>query len=82
MKVSYSKSSEKEILSLEKVLAQRIAQKIMLLEVNPYSQGSQKLSGNTGYRIRIGDYRVIYTVDKIAKTVTIIKVAHRKEVYR
>lgn len=82
MKVIYSRSAEKEILSLDKLLAQRIAHKIADLEVNPYSHGSEKLSGNKGYRIRIGDYRVVYTIDKISKTVTIVKVKHRREVYR
>lgn len=82
MKVFYSKRAEKEILVLEKNLAQKIASKIADLEINPYPHGYEKLSGNKGYRIRIGDYRAVYLIDKVSKTVTIIKVKHRREVYR
>lgn len=81
MKVIYKRSAEKEIIDLEKILAQRIAHKIANLEINPYPYGSEKLSGNKEYRIRIGDYRVVYTIDKAAKTVSVIKVKHRREVY-
>ncbi len=82
MKISFHKSAEKDILSLHKIIAHRIAQKIALLKKNPFPVGYRKLSGEEGYRIRIGDYRVVYTIDQATKTVTIIKVAHRKEVYR
>lgn len=82
MIISFVKSSEKELLNLDKNLAKRILDKINLLEKNPYGQNSQKLGGGKGYRIRIGDYRVIYTVDKTAKTITVIRIRHRREVYR
>lgn len=82
MKVFYTRSAEKEILALEKILAQRVAQKIVDLTVNPYPHGYEKLSGNKGYRIRIGDYRVVYRIDKSTKTVDILKIKHRREVYR
>lgn len=82
MKVVYSKSAEKDILALERSLGQRIFKKTALLKDYPFELGSQKLGGNKGYRIRIGDYRVIYIVDKKNKTITIIKIGHRKEIYR
>lgn len=82
MRIVYSKLAEKEILHLDRNLGQRIYKKIDLLKDNPLGLGSQKLSGNKGYRIRIGDYRVVYTIDKKTKTIIIIKVKHRREVYR
>ncbi len=82
MKILLVKSAEKELLSLNKNLGQRIFQKISLLTNDPYGQNSQKLEGNKGYRIRIGDYRVVYTIDKENQTILIIKIGHRREIYR
>lgn len=82
MRIFFVKSAENELLKLGRKLAQRILDKINLLADNPYGQNSQKLGGGKGYRIRVGDYRVIYTVDKAAKTVTVMRIRHRREVYR
>lgn len=82
MNISFVKSAEKELLKLDKSLAKRILDKIYLLGNDPYGQNSQKLGGGKGYRIRIGDYRVVYIVDKTAKEVTIVRIRHRREVYR
>ena len=82
MEILFKKSAEKELLSLPKPLAKRIFQKISLLAENPHGQGSQKLEKGRGYRIRIGDHRVVYAIDKKRKTVFIIKIGHRREVYR
>ena len=82
MKISFVKSAEKELLYLDKKFGQRILQKISLLEDDPFGQNSQKLEGGKGYRIRIGDYRVVYIINKEDKTIVIIKIGHRREVYR
>lgn len=82
MNISFVKSAEKELLNLDKNLAKRILDKISLLEDDPYGQNSQKLGGGKGHRIRIGDYRVVYIVDKTAKEVTIVRIRHRREVYK
>ncbi len=82
MKIFFDKSAEKELLRLNKNLGQRIFKKIGLLKDDPYGQNSQKLEGGKGYRIRIGDYRVVYTIDKKRKTILIIKIGHRREIYR
>ena len=82
MKILFVKTAEKELLSLNKNLGQRIFQKISLLTNDPYGQNSQKLEGNKGYRIRIGDYRVVYTIDKENQTILIIKIGHRREIFR
>ena len=82
MKILFVKSAEKELFYLSKSLGQRIFQKISLLKNDPYGQNSQKLEGSKGYRIRIGDYRVVYTIDKEKQNLLIIKIGHRKEIYR
>ncbi len=62
---------------------QRIVARILKLSPEPQPQGCEKLVGPAGrYRIRQGDYRVVYLVDSAARIVEIIKVGHRREVYR
>ena len=61
---------------------QRIAQRISSLADNPRPPGCQKLSGRERYRIRQGNYRILYTIGDAELVVFIIRVGHRKEVYR
>jgi mRNA interferase RelE/StbE len=61
----------------------RIISRIRALTENPRPTGCHKLSGSkTDWRIRIGDYRVIYEIDEKAKVVKVMRVRHRREVYR
>ena len=66
---------------LPSIIFNRISQRILLLEEQPRSRGTKKLKGLTGYRIRVGEYRVLYSIDDIAKIVTILAVSHRKDAY-
>jgi mRNA interferase RelE/StbE len=52
------------------------------LAENPRPQGSQKLSGRDRYRIRQGVYRIVYSIEDDRLVVVVIKVGHRKDVYR
>ena len=62
---------------------QRIVDRIQHLAENPRPPGMEKLSGTADkYRVRQGDYRIVYELDKKAGTVLIVKVGHRKDVYR
>jgi len=56
--------------------------KIKSLAAEPRQQKTEKLRGVEGYRLRVGNYRILYAIDDHAKTVTIHRVQHRKEVYR
>lgn len=76
------KSAAKEVADLPSKDIQRIVEKIQSLRTNPRPSGSEKLSGDDKYRIRQGTYRVLYEIDDASLTVTIVKVAHRREVYR
>lgn len=59
----------------------RLSKRILTLEENPRPRGIKKLSGRDEYRLRVGDYRILYTIDDENHTVTIIAVGHRREVY-
>lgn len=61
---------------------QRIVSKISGLAENPRPRGCEKLSSQDKYRIRQGRYRIIYAIEDTDLIVTVVKVAHRKNVYR
>ena len=60
----------------------RVDQGVHKLEANPYCPGTRKLRGISGYRFRVGRYRILYDVDAGTRTVTIYGVRHRKDAYR
>ena len=60
----------------------KISQKILELEQNPRPNGVVKLSGSDYWRIREGDYRIIYLIDDANKKITVTKIGHRREIYR
>ena len=74
--------AERELDRLPLTLVRRIWRKLLALEKDSRPRGTSKLEGSDGYRIRIGDYRVVHIVDDREQTVDIIRVAHRREVYR
>ena len=81
--ILYKRSAEKELLSLAEMYAWKIRDAINNLSDNPRPHGCEKLKGSRNeYRIRIGNYRVIYTISDGMLIVTIIKIAHRKDVYK
>ena len=59
----------------------RIVKAINDLANNPRPNGYKKLTGRSGYRIRIGDYRVIYNIEDNILTIFIIEIGHRKDIY-
>ena len=63
-------------------VADRIAAAIDDLAINPRPPGSVKLAGRDDFRIRVGDYRIVYAVDDAKDLVLIAKIAHRRDVYR
>ena len=80
--ISVKKSAVKELEAIPKKELQKIIKKIQSLASDPRPEGSQKLSQREQYRIRQGDYRIIYSIQDDDLTVHIIKVGHRKEIYR
>jgi mRNA interferase RelE/StbE len=82
MEVLITKKAAKELDKIPDQLAKNISFHLVALAQNPLPTNSKKLSGENNYRLRIGVYRVIYTIDRLKKTVTVLRVAHRKTVYR
>jgi mRNA interferase RelE/StbE len=75
-------SAQKELDVLDDAVFRRIDRKILALGENPRPAGCKKLKGyKDQWRIRIGEWRVVYLVDDSAKFVSITRVAHRREVY-
>ncbi len=81
-KISIRKSAIKELGDIPKKDLQKVVKKIQTLAINPRPQGSQKLSQKEQYRIRQGNYRIVYSVQDKELTIHIVKIGHRKEIYR
>jgi mRNA interferase RelE/StbE len=82
-RVTFLPVAERAIAKLDLSLVRRIKPKALALAENPRPAGSVKLQGHQQlYRIRIGDYRVVYEIDDSNELVSIALVAHRREVYR
>ena len=77
------RTAERDLKSLPATLFDRIIPRIKALAEIPRPSGCHKLSGSKNdWRIRIGDYRVLYEIDDARKRVRIFRVRHRREVYR
>jgi mRNA interferase RelE/StbE len=76
------KSAADELGRIPKKDLLRIVERIRSLEQNPRSHGREKLSVLERYRVRQGDYRIVYAVDDDEKTVDVVKIGHRSEVYK
>lgn len=75
-------SAAKELEALPRKDRSRLVAKIQGLAGNPHPPGSEKLSGEEKYRLRQGDYRVLYSIQDATTTVTIVKIGHRRDIYR
>jgi mRNA interferase RelE/StbE len=82
--LSIKPSAAKELQSIsEKATLTRMIEKVKSLATQPRPSGSEKLAGRPNlYRVRQGNYRVIYSVDDEARVIDVVKVGHRKDVYR
>ena len=81
-KVEVIPLAQKDLDNLEKRFFKQIKDKINSLKSNPRAHGCLKLTAEEGYRIRIGDYRVLYRIDDKNKVIYIYRIKHRKESYR
>ena len=81
-KVIVSKTASKELADLPTKVVNHIIPAIKRLEDDPRPSGCKKLKGGQeAWRIRIGDYRVIYTIDDVIHVVDVRSVGHRKDIY-
>ena len=75
-------SAQRQFKKLPQTLRDRIIPKILSLETNPRPVGVKKLQTFDYYRMRIGDYRVIYSIDDKSHLIKILDLGHRKDIYR
>jgi mRNA interferase RelE/StbE len=81
-RVYFKESVEKDFIAIPKKDLKRILQRIKMLEDNPRPLGCEKLTGRERYRVLQGRYRIVYSIQDDELTVWIVKVGHRKDVYR
>jgi mRNA interferase RelE/StbE len=81
-KVELETRARREYHSLPSHAREQISDAIDDLQVDPRPPGCKKLVGGNGYRVRTGDYRMLYAIDDNSRLVRIYRIAHRREVYR
>jgi mRNA interferase RelE/StbE len=80
--VRIARSAEKEIAGLPPPVRRLVIVRIQALAHDPRPPGCQKLTGEDKYRIRQGEWRVVYVIEDAIVTVTVVRVAHRSDMYR
>ena len=82
-KVRLARSASREIERLPKAMLKRVFHRLESLAEEPFPRGTRKIRGAKGlWRLRVGDYRIVYRVDEEAREVTVLVVRHRRDVYR
>lgn len=77
--IEWKEHALRDLEKLESSIARRILKKVGELSENLFSKDIKKLKGSDDFRLRVGDYRVIFSIDK--NTIQILKVGHRKNIY-
>jgi mRNA interferase RelE/StbE len=81
-RVAFTESAERELRGLPANVIARMMPRLEHLAATPRPQGCKKLTGgHNEWRIRVGDYRIVYEIDDAAKAVDVTRIAHRREVY-
>jgi mRNA interferase RelE/StbE len=82
-RIVITRSAEKDFSSIPFTFVQRISKQIDALALEPRPRGSKKLKGESNlWRVRIGDYRVVYYIFEDTVMIKIVSISHRKDVYR
>ena len=81
-KIRVKKSAEKELSKIPEKELLKILDKIKSLSDDPHPTGSIKLTNQEKYRVRVGNYRILYKIEDNILTVFVVKVGHRKDIYR
>ena len=80
--ITILRRAQKELSDLPQDPYTRVRDAIRRLAEEPRQNGSKKLTGRTGWRIRVGSYRVVYEIDDPTHLITILHIGHRRDVYR
>ena len=81
--VEVSRTAEKQLRKLARDDQERVVRRMLLLAEDPFPAGTRKLTGyDDVYRVRVGRYRIIYSVSRQRLVIVILKIGHRKDAYR
>ncbi len=80
--IRIKKSAQKELEQISPPYNQKIIEAIDALTENPRPEGVKKLKGEEAYRIRVSDYRVIYTIEDVIQIIEVQRIRHRKDAYK
>ena len=80
--VEIKRSAQKQLAKISNPFSDAITEKILSLEIDPRPVGCIKLKGREGWRVRVGDYRIIYEIKDNILLVLVIDIDHRKQVYK
>ncbi|MBA4406517.1 type II toxin-antitoxin system mRNA interferase toxin, RelE/StbE family [bacterium] len=80
--VQIPKKVERKLTHLPNSVIDKILHHLKILSNNPFPQKFKKLHNRDGYRLSVGDYRIIYEVDLAEKGIIILRIAHRQDVYK
>ncbi len=72
----------KDLAHLPNELQNRILERLESLTQDPFAHGTIKLKGETAYRVRVGDYRIVFDVDTTTRAITVLAVDHRSSIYK
>ena len=81
-KIEFKASVKKDLRAIPAAEVARLLSAIENLTINPYPDGARKLAGREAWRLRLGHYRIIYQVENQRITIVIVKIGHRRAVYR
>ena len=82
-RIELTPAARRDLAKLPKDVLPRIDAHILALAQNPYPSGAKKLHGPEGFfRVRVGDYRILYRVERQRLVILIIRAGHRREIYR
>ena len=81
-KILIRRSAADELGRIPKKDMRRMVERIRLLASDPRPSGREKLSAQERYRIRQGDYRIVYSIDDETQAIVIVKIGHRSDIYR
>lgn len=80
--IEIKKSALKELSQIPPPYSNKIVEAIDELAIDPKPPGCKKLNGSEAYRIRVADYRIVYTVEDVIQLIEVQRIRHRKDVYR
>lgn len=81
-KLTMSRSAIKELEALPNSIIERAREKIRSLARDPRQAGAKKLQGRPEHRVRVGDHRIIYTIEDREQVVDVVAISHRSDAYR